>query len=362
MGFLKHTGIPTDFNSARYHKILCADYPDFLDEYLRLPILQRLDGVTLLCGTDWTPLFKNRFYYSRLEHSVGTALIVWNFTHDKKQTLAGLFHDVSTPAFSPVIDFRNGDTLTQESTELNNQKMINEDLELSELLFSHGIYKYEIDDSHRYPIADNNIPGLSADRLEYMFPSGCSLDAVWNMDEIERLYSQVAVLENADGLPELGFLDQQAAFDYMRKFIEVSMILQHNEDKVSMQLLADIVSRALECKLIAEEQLFTISEKALVEKFDALAKDNVDESFTRLYHTFRNMKVVQHTQEPLPDSYCVSVSVKKRYVNPLVKLGNGTSSSHAKAVRLSELNKEADSCIKEFLSFADTQFGCVPWC
>ena len=74
------------------------------------------------------------------------------------------------------------------------------------------------------------------------------------------------------------------------------------------------------------------------------------------------MKVVQHTQEPLPDSYCVSVSVKKRYVNPLVKLGNGASSSHAKAVRLSELNKEADSCIKEFLSFADTQFGCVPWC
>ena len=99
-----------------------------------------------------------------------------------------------------------------------------------------------------------------------------------------------------------------------------------------------------------------------MEKFDALAKDNVDESFTRLYHTFRNMKVVQHTQEPLPDSYCVSVSVKKRYVNPLVKLGNGTSSSPAKAVRLSELNKEADSCIKEFLSFADTQFGCVPWC
>ena len=362
MGFLKHTGISTDFNSAQYHKILCADYPDFLDEYLKLPILQRLDGVTLLCGTDWTPLFKNRFYYSRFEHSVGTALIVWNFTHDVRQTLAGLFHDVSTPAFSHVIDFRNGDSLTQESTELNNQKMINEDLELSELLFSHGIYKYEIDDYHRYPIADNNIPGLSEDRLEYMFPSGCSLDAVWTMDEIKRLYSQVLVLENDDGLPELGFLDQQAAFEYMRKFIEVSMILQHNEDKVSMQLMADIVSRALECKLIDEEHLFTMSEKSLVEKFDDLAKNNADEYFARMYHTFRHMNVVQHTQEPLPDSYCVSVSVKKRYVDPLVKVGNESASSPAKAVRLSKLNKEAESCIKEFLSFADTQFGCVPWC
>jgi len=362
MGFLKHTGDTTDFNAARYHKILCADYPDFLDEYLRLPILQRLDGVTLLCGTDWTPLFKNRFYYSRLQHSIGTALIVWNFTHDLRQTLAGLLHDVSTPAFSHVIDFRNGDSLMQESTEQNNQKMINEDLELSELLFSHGIYKYEIDDYHRYPIADNNIPGLSADRLEYMFPSGCSLDAVWTMDEIERLYSQVAVLENDDGLPELGFVDKEAALEYMRKFIEVSMVLQHNEDKVAMQLMADVVSRAVECKLIEEGHLFTISEKALVEKFDALVRDGTDEHFARLYHTFRNMKVVQHTQEPLADSYCVSVSVKKRYVNPLVKVGGGSGSSHAKAKRLSALSSEAESCINEFLSFSDTQFGCVPWC
>jgi len=362
MGFLKHAGQPTDFNPEKYHKILCSDYPDFLDEYVKLPILQRLDGVTLLCGTDWTPLFKNRFYYSRLDHSIGTALIVWNFTHDVKQTLAGLFHDVSTPAFSHVIDFRNGDSLTQESTEINNQKMINEDMELSEILFSHGIYKYEVDNYHRYPVADNNIPGLSADRLEYMFPSGCSLDAIWTMDEIEKLYSQIAVLENDAGLPELGFLDEDAAFEYMRKFIEVSMILQHNEDKITMQLLADIVSRAVECKLITEEQLFMMSEKALVEKFDELSKNNSDESFSRMYHTFRNMNVVQHTQDPLPDSYSISLSVKKRYVDPLVKIGTESDHAPAKAKRLSLINPEAESCIKDFLLFSDTPFGCVPWC
>ena len=60
---------------------------------------------------------QNRFFYSNLEHSIGVALIVWNFTKDKKQTLAGLFHDISTPVFKHCIDFLNGDYETQESTE-----------------------------------------------------------------------------------------------------------------------------------------------------------------------------------------------------------------------------------------------------
>ncbi|MBP5250882.1 MAG: hypothetical protein J6Z17_00540, partial [Treponema sp.] len=95
----------SDWNTSAYYKILCGEFPSFLNEYISIPLLQRLSGVSLLCGTDWTKLFKNRFKYSRLDHSIGCALIVWNFTHDKKQTIAALLHDVSTPAFSHVVDF-----------------------------------------------------------------------------------------------------------------------------------------------------------------------------------------------------------------------------------------------------------------
>jgi hypothetical protein len=196
----------SNFDIEKYHSILCPDYPDFLDSYLRVLLIQRLSGVGLLCGTDWTPLFHNKFFYSRLNHSIGVALIVWNFTHDKKQTLAGLVHDIATPAFSHVVDFMNGDASTQESTEASTIKIINEDIELSELLFSQGIYKYEIDDYHKYPIADNEVPGLSADRLEYMYPSGAALEGVWTIEEIAGNYSQIAVLKNEKGCDELGFV------------------------------------------------------------------------------------------------------------------------------------------------------------
>lgn len=52
------------------------------------------------CGCDYTNLFPRHEWYSNLDHSVGVALIIWNFTHDKKQTLAGLFHDIATPVFT----------------------------------------------------------------------------------------------------------------------------------------------------------------------------------------------------------------------------------------------------------------------
>ncbi|WP_288750039.1 hypothetical protein [uncultured Treponema sp.] len=160
--------------AAKYHKILCKKTPDFLSKYISLPILKRLEGVGLLCGTDWTPLFHNSFFYSRLDHSLGTALIVWNFTKDKKQTIAALLHDVSTPAFSHVSDFKNGDALTQSSTENLNAQLIENDLELLEFLKQDGIKVAEVNDYHIYPVADNEIPGLSADRLEYMYPSSSS--------------------------------------------------------------------------------------------------------------------------------------------------------------------------------------------
>lgn len=344
------------FDIKKYHSTLCPNPPDFLDKYLDTPSLQHLAGVGLLCGTDWTPLFHNRFFYSRLDHSLGVALIIWNFTHDKKQTLAGLFHDIATPNFSHVVDFKNGDTLKQEYTESLTAKIINEDLALSQRLFSEGIYKYEIDNYHRYAIADNDIPGLSADRLEYMYPSGAAFSGTWTMDEIIKNYAEVRVLQNEKGLAELGFSCVEAALEYTKKFCEVSKLLQMNEDKVSMQLLADVIDRAIKCGFIAEEDLYTVREKDMIVIFDRIADTSADEEFSRLYHTFRHMTKVVHTEEPLANSYCVSLDVKQRYVNPLVGTDTRRSSP-----RVSELSCEADECIKDFLAFKDTRYGCVPW-
>ena len=135
-----------EYDVKKYHQILEPDFPEFLNKYIQLPLLQRLSGIGLLCGSDWTKLFNNRFYYSRLDHSIGVALITWHFTHNKAQTIAGLLHDISTPVFSHVSDFRKGDALTQTATEEPTQALIRGDRELLKLLEEDGLTVAQVED------------------------------------------------------------------------------------------------------------------------------------------------------------------------------------------------------------------------
>ena len=71
------------------------DMPAFLNAALQTPPMQRLRQVGMNCGCEYTsfPRFDRCMSYSRFDHSLGVATIVWHFTKDPAQTLAGLFHD-----------------------------------------------------------------------------------------------------------------------------------------------------------------------------------------------------------------------------------------------------------------------------
>lgn len=93
-----------------YFDILSPEKPDFLEEYINIPEMKKQAGISVSCGTCYSKLFPEiTLWYSSLDHSVAVALIIWNFTKDKKQTLSGLFHDIATPSFKHCIDFMNGE-------------------------------------------------------------------------------------------------------------------------------------------------------------------------------------------------------------------------------------------------------------
>lgn len=357
----EHSQTEKSFNIEEYYKILCPEFPNFLKKYIELPIMQRLSGIGLLCGTDWTSLYKNRFFYSRLDHSVGVALIIWNFTKDKTQTIAGLLHDVSTTVFSHVSDFRKGDALTQTSTEEPTTKMILSDSALCKLLESDGIEPKDVVDYHMYPIADNEIPSLSADRLEYMYPSGLALDGSWTFEEIEKTYNDLIILKNEENKEELGFKTIEMAELYCKKFCMIGHILQLNENKLCLQLLSQIMSKAVELDVLQEEDFMTLSESKIIEKIESFISKKTlskeEQKFATMYNTFRKMTKVEHTNQKLPEDeyFCVSLKVKQRYINPLVKVGSNSQ----QAKRLSEVSDFTNKLIKDFLEYEDTKFGCV---
>lgn len=401
----------TDFPIASYHRILSSDFPEFINNYIDFPILQRLSGIGLLCGTDWTPLYRNRFFYSRLDHSIGVALILWHFTHDRAETIAGLLHDVSTPVFSHVADFRNGDALTQESTENENESMIRNDDALCATLKSDGISIDAVADYHVYPLADNKLPRLSADRLEYMFPSGAALEGSWTLSEIAEAYGDIDICINEDGERELGFRTQKIAETYCEKTCRTGHILQLNENKLALKLLSDIVDRAIAIGLIAEKDCYEKTEREIVARFDSFSESVQSENaasknlhggnaaggnrdvvcaasrnvrtlsgtasedfrdvasrnlpasapqkeFVKRWRTFRTMTRIEHTDDALPDHFCVSLDVKMRYIDPLV-IGDGESAAGAR--RLTSVSKKSAALVEDFLSWRDTKYGCAAY-
>ena len=287
----QHT--PVKYDISEYFEILCpkSDWPDFLNRYIELPVMQRLKGIGLLCGTDWTALYHNRFYYSRLDHSIGVALIVWHFTHDKAQTIAGLLHDISTPVFSHVSDFRKGDALTQTATEEPTARIIRGDAALGRLLAEYGLTAKEVEDYHIYPIADNEIPQLSADRLEYMFPSGMALDGSWTMEEIRTCYNDLTILKNEDGFDELGFKTLETAELYCQHFCMIGHILQLNENKLALHMLGQIMNMAEKAGLLTESDFMTLSEKEVMERLYTVIEP-VEITFCISYFNFTAVPVV----------------------------------------------------------------------
>ncbi len=371
---------------ARYQKILCPDFPDFLNKYLSLKILERLKGIGLLCGTDWTPLFRNRFYYSRYDHSLNCALIVWNWTRDKKKTLAALFHDVSTPAFSHVIDFKNGDALTQESTEDKNAAMICADKDLAAALAQDGLAASDVCDYHKFSICDNEVPQLSADRLEYMFPSGAALEGWFSLRAIKRFYADLFVAKDERGRDEFSFKTKKIALDYFRRILKIGYFLQRNKDKIAMELMARVVDAAIKCGSLREDELWLLSEREIIQRWDALLRgtegerkmkagpqsveaaaflvsekssampktngqlkaDEARRDFLRLYKTYRTMKKVRGSSAPLDGYFCVQLAVKRRWINPLVG-----------SRRICDVSPRAQKERDRFLAYNDTPYACV---
>lgn len=100
-------------------KIYEKEHLEFINSLIHVPSMQRLKDIGMNCGVEYTAFdfFSNIVPYSRYQHSIGVALIVYHFSHDLRQTVAGLLHDIATPAFAHTIDFYHQDHLKQESTD-----------------------------------------------------------------------------------------------------------------------------------------------------------------------------------------------------------------------------------------------------
>ncbi len=248
-----------------YFNVLEPNFPEWLNDYIETKELLKQRYISVTCGKIYSNLFEIDFFFSSLDHSVAVALIVWHFTHDKKQTLSGLFHDIATPVFKHCVDFLNGDYMTQESTEDLTSKIISSSKEIMDLLKRDNIKLEEVDDYHIYPVADNDTPKLSADRLEYSLSNALLTNKLLNIDEIKKIYNDVILDKDEDGTLELSFKSKDTALEFVKITSKLSIIYRDDRTRYSMQLLADIIKKLNEDGLITKEDLYNKKESEVIE-------------------------------------------------------------------------------------------------
>ncbi|UEL46911.1 HD domain-containing protein [Terrisporobacter hibernicus] len=305
-------------------------FPDFIKELINTPEFKRLSNVGMNCGCEYTsfPIFSNGKDYTRYEHSIGVALIIWHFTKDIKQSIAGLLHDISSPVFAHVIDFLNGDHETQESTEEKTEEIIANSMEIQEILKKYNLSTKDVYDYHMYPIADNDSPLLSADRLEYTLGNAFYYDFK-SMEEIRDMYEDLVVSVNEFGQSEISFSTLDKAIEFTCVSIENSKVYSSNVDRFAMQYLADLLKLAVNKRVISMKDLYTVEDQVI-------SKLKKDEELKSMWKDFTKLSQIFTSKEKPEYGYWVNIPAKKRYINPQV-VSQGRVSSLSK-----NLSKEID--------------------
>lgn len=309
------------------------DIPLFITELINTPEFKRLEKIGMNCGCDYTsfPIFSNGKEYTRYNHSIGVALIVWHFTKDIKQSIAGLLHDISSPVFSHVIDFLNGDYESQESTEEKTEEIIENSKEIQKILKKYNLTTKDVYDYHMYPIADNKSPLLCADRLEYTLGNAFYY-GFKSIKGIKSIYDDLVVSKNEFEEDEISFCSLDKALEFISVSMLNSKVYTSNEDRFSMQYLADLLKLAIDKNIITIDDLYTTED-------EVINKLKKDKELKSKFDYFTNLSQIIAKKEKPDNGYWVNISAKRRYINPQLNSKE----------RVSSLSKEISKDMDEFL-------------
>ncbi|MFV0250015.1 MAG: hypothetical protein ACK5HP_03155 [Bacilli bacterium] len=329
-----------------YFKLLSTNYPNFIDKYIDTKEMQRLNGIGQFCGCDYTKLHSCKYWYSRLDHSIACALMTWHFTKNKEQTLGALFHDLGTPAFSHCIDYLLNDFINQESSERSIKEVILSSKELMNYLNEDNIDIDSVADISKYTIVENKKPKICVDRLEGVIGTGLVWCHFWEISNIKEIYDNITILINEENEQEIGFNNVDIANKFFEGVFKYSMVLQQNEDKLTMQFIADTLKQLIDSNIIKLDMLYNLSEQQVIE----IIKSN--DLPSEKWVMFENTNTLFRTEEEPKNKYYVSVDCKKRYVVPLVKHYN-------KTIRLNDVSKSCENLLNEYLNYSDSKYAYI---
>jgi|GEM_PF-222889 len=324
---------------------------ELLDLFKDSPALGRLADVGMSCGLQFTklPPYPMNTPYSRLDHSLGVALLVAGFVYRFPEAcvmkeasparpeaiiVAGLLHDIATPVFAHSIDFLNGDYLTQESTEDATYDCIHSDSVIQQALATLSLTEAHVCDYHLYPLADNDSPALSCDRLEYTLGTPYAFGTL-SVQEAAELLSHLAftngeAVRSGELCSDAAVPAQKQCFDFQKPAPELyfdsrepaetlalfsirnGSVFASDNDRFAMQYFAELVRQGLTKGILVPSDLMTT-------ETEVLEKLRTDPSLAADLNQLQSLtKITVSKERPASDSpYVFKIPAKRRFINPL---------------------------------------------
>ena len=173
---------------------------------------------------------------------------------------------------------------------------------------------------------------LSADRLEYSLSNDFLVYKFNTLDNIKRIYNDIEIQTNENGIIELGFKTKKIAREFVKNTSRLSICYRDDETIFYMQAIADILKKVSEEGLITKSDLYELKEEEVI---DIIKKSK----YGYVYEELVNAPKL-HTSLEEPNVYYVKHGSKIRYIDPLVK-----------GERISKVCKIAKNMIDKNLSY-----------
>lgn len=278
------------------------------DDLIESPEMQRLRGVNQ--HGYFAPVFPKSKKGNRFDHSVGVALLLRKFGAPLPEQIAGLLHDVSHSAFSHAIDYvmKTGSQATHDYQDNFHADYLRAS-GLPALLQRHGFVLDQLLDDHRFPLKEQPLPELCADRIDYILRDGIIYDEL-TLDAAQNLVAHLAVEDGRWYIDDAG-----TAKTLVKHFQKMNSLYYSGlETAIMFQTLADCLRHALQKKYLEPADLYTTD----AEVFKKITAHLADDEHLRFLWDRLQRKIPCVNS---PNKTGTRVLCKSRAINPWVNVG-----------------------------------------
>jgi uncharacterized protein len=297
---------------------------------------QRLKGIE--CGgyarlySNPQGLSLNNIKHSRYEHSVGVYYVLKKYGDSIEAQVSGLLHDVSHTAFSHGVDYilDEGCEKTQNFQDKHHEQIIKNSV-IPDILDKYKLNTERIIHEANFPLLENDIPDVCADRIDYIFRNAL-IFRDYSKQEVDNLLEHLKVKDD-----KWYFSDVNHGQIFANLFKKMNdKYFSDPKAAILYRSISTIMRYAIDKGYLDRSDFFEDDKHVLDKIEDSLVKD---QDLKKMYKMINDKGLYREASGENKD---IEIYLKSRIVDPWVM-------DNDKLVRLSEVNEKWGKIVEEDL-------------